>query len=295
MSTNLKKDKDEIITKLLDRGSGEEIVELQRKIESANNLTSLQKLESDLKAWSVINCSLIESYFSDNSVARKHKKNVDLFKNSDKLKNRYNQVQLKKIELMNLISSESKALQTLISEIRAGVYSPPPSDKDSTMPVESRHIVEKICNNFIKFSEHLHKANIHGSSTVTNFELKNEYDVQFYLHGILKMFFNYVIPEEPTPILVKRHAKMDFLLPEYEIIIEVKHIKGVNSLTNSELSDLESQLSDDIIKYSSHEKCKFLYFFIFDPCRNILDYEGFIQHLSFENMNNTEVKTIISR
>lgn len=91
-------------------------------------------------------------------------------------------------------------------------------------------------------------------------EIRDEYDVQDLLHGLLRIDFDDVRPEEWTPSYAGASNRMDFLLKEDEIAIEVKMTR--NGLKDKELGE---QLIIDIAKYQSHPNCKCLYCFVYDP------------------------------
>ena len=91
-------------------------------------------------------------------------------------------------------------------------------------------------------------------------EIRDEYDVQDLLHGLLKIDFEDVRPEEWTPTTAGASNRMDFLLKDGEIAIEVKMTRP--GLKDKELGE---QLIIDIAKYQSHPNCKSLYCFVYDP------------------------------
>ncbi len=91
-------------------------------------------------------------------------------------------------------------------------------------------------------------------------EIRDEYDVQDLLQGLLKIDFEDVRPEEWTPSYAGASNRMDFLIKDDEIAIEVKMTR--RGLKDKELGD---QLIIDIAKYQSHPNCKCLYCFVYDP------------------------------
>lgn len=97
-------------------------------------------------------------------------------------------------------------------------------------------------------------------------EISDEYDVQDLLHALLRLNFDDVRPEEWTPSYAGGNNRMDFLIKDEEIAIEVK-------MTRKGLKDKEvgEQLIIDIAKYQNHPNCKILYCFVYDP-------EGFIRN-----------------
>ena len=100
-------------------------------------------------------------------------------------------------------------------------------------------------------------------------EIHDEYDVQDLLHGLLRVDFDDVRPEEWTPSYAGGSSRMDFLLKEDEIAIEVKMTR--RGLHDKELGE---QLIIDIAKYQSHPNCKCLYCFVYDPEGNVRNPRG---------------------
>lgn len=97
-------------------------------------------------------------------------------------------------------------------------------------------------------------------------EINDEYDVQYLLHALLKLYFDDVRQEEWTPSYAGGSARADFLLKEERIVIEVKK-------TRQGLSErgIGSQLLEDIARYQAHPDCGRLVCFIYDP-------EGWIEN-----------------
>ena len=57
-------------------------------------------------------------------------------------------------------------------------------------------------------------------------EVNDEYDVQDFLHALLRIFFDDVRPEEHTPSYAGKSSRIDFLLPEESIALECKMAKS---------------------------------------------------------------------
>ena len=100
-------------------------------------------------------------------------------------------------------------------------------------------------------------------------DINDEYDVQYLFRGLLSIFFDDVRPEEYTPSSAGKATRMDFLLKEEEIGVELK-------MTREGLSDKElaNQLILDIKRYPSHGSCKTLVFFVYDPEGRIANPRG---------------------
>ena len=56
-------------------------------------------------------------------------------------------------------------------------------------------------------------------------EIDDEYDVQDALHAILKLHFKDIREEEYTPSYAGSSSRVDFLLKEEQIVIEVKKLE----------------------------------------------------------------------
>lgn len=100
-------------------------------------------------------------------------------------------------------------------------------------------------------------------------DVKDEYDVQDLLLCLLKLFFNDIRKEEWTPSYAGVSSRMDFLLKEEQIVIEVK--KTRKTLTDKELG---TQLIEDKEKYKQHPNCKKLICFTYDPEGRISNPKG---------------------
>jgi hypothetical protein len=90
--------------------------------------------------------------------------------------------------------------------------------------------------------------------------IKDEYDVQELLHALLRLYFDDIRPEEWTPSYAGGSSRMDFLLKNEKVVIEVK--KTRSSMSDK---DLGEQLIVDIEKYQTHPDCERLICFVYDP------------------------------
>lgn len=108
----------------------------------------------------------------------------------------------------------------------------------------------------------------------------DEYDVQDLLHALLKISFDDVRIEEYTPSYAGGSSRVDFLLKNEQIVIEVK-------MTNSRLKEKQvgDQLIIDIKRYQSHPDCKILVCFVYDPMNHIRNPNGLEKDLSRKHDN----------
>jgi len=106
-------------------------------------------------------------------------------------------------------------------------------------------------------------------------KVKDEYDVQDLLHALLKALFDDVRAEEVVPSYAGAAARLDFLLKEEQIGVEVK-------MTSAKLLDkaVGEQLLIDIGRYQAHQNCKNLICLVYDPNCHIKNAAGLQRDLS---------------
>lgn len=118
--------------------------------------------------------------------------------------------------------------------------------------------------------------------------VKDEYDVQDLLHGLLRLHFDDVRPEEVTPSYAGSSARMDFLLKMEKVVVEAKMTR--KTLGQKEVA---TQLTEDVARYRTHPDCQTLVCFVFDPggfCKNPVALENDVS----SNTNGLVVKVIVA-
>lgn len=149
-----------------------------------------------------------------------------------------------------------------------------------TARIDTDEVLERIFQKFHRVARQLRNRH-NGRPTL---DVNDEYDVQDLLHALLKMYFDDVRPEEWTPSYAGKSARMDFLLKNEEIIIEVKRTR--ESLGDKELGD---QLIIDIDRYKVHPNCKKLICFVYDPEGRIGNPNGIVKDLMQQHENYLQV------
>lgn len=124
------------------------------------------------------------------------------------------------------------------------------STQDSTV------LLESICRRFPLFAKQLLKRHNNRSCI----QIQDEYDVQDLMHALLRIHFEDVRPEETTPSHGGSSARMDFLLMPEEVVVEVKMTRK-----NLGQREITSQLAEDKERYKSHQHCRALICFVYDP------------------------------
>jgi len=146
--------------------------------------------------------------------------------------------------------------------------------------------IKKICEKFHAVAIQLKKR--HGNRKIL--EIENEYDVQYLLHALLKIYFDDVRPEDYVPEYAGSASRIDFVLKNEKIAIEVK--KTRKNLTDKEIGE---QLLIDIARYDQHPACKTLICFIYDPEERIENPRGLENDLNQKSNNDINVITIIKQ
>lgn len=126
--------------------------------------------------------------------------------------------------------------------------------------VDTDSVLDTIFSRFRKVAMQL--RNRYGNRETL--EVNDEYDVQNLLHALLQLYFDDIRSEEWTPSYAGQCARMDFLLKNEKVVIEVKKTRE-----NLKDKDVGNQLIEDIERYKEHPDCERLICFVYDP-------EGFI-------------------
>lgn len=132
--------------------------------------------------------------------------------------------------------------------------------QDASWDIEAERAIEQICRRFSTVIYHLQDRYDRRDSI----EVSDEYDVQDVLNALLRLHFEDVRPEEGTPSHAGASSRIDFLLKNEKIGIEVK--KTREGLDEGELG---SELSTDKERYEAHPDCERLICFIYDPERRL--------------------------
>ena len=105
-------------------------------------------------------------------------------------------------------------------------------------------------------------------------QFDNEYDVQDLIHLLLKPWIKDVRKEAYTPSYVGSSTRVDFLLADYDIVIEVKYVRD-----NTHAKKIGDELIIDIAHYRVLPQCKKLWIVIYDPMKHLQNPGGLISDL----------------
>ncbi len=146
--------------------------------------------------------------------------------------------------------------------------------------------LKRICERFHSVALELSRKRREGRPTLT---IADEYDVQDLLRGLLQLDFDDVRPEEWTPSYAGNASRVDFLLKNESIVVEVK--KTRKNLGQREVSD---QLIIDIARYRTVPHCDLLVCFVYDPDHVINNPAGVESDLTGQSTPDLEVVPVIA-
>ena len=161
-------------------------------------------------------------------------------------------------------------LQNIITEINLKLtdYIHEKVEEISKRPYETP--LMKIFNRFHRVAKQLEKRYNERETLI----IKDEYDSQDLLRGLLTIEFDSVQAEEYGPRFAGKRPRIDFFLRLESTGIEVKKVRD---------EDHAKKLNEEIIidkeYYSNNPNITQLYFFIYDPNAFLLDREDFIEDL----------------
>ena len=119
-------------------------------------------------------------------------------------------------------------------------------------------------------------------------DINDEYDVQDLLHSLLRLNFEDIRTEEWTPSYAGGSSRMDFLLKNEQVVVEVK--KTREGLRDSAIGE---ELIIDIRKYQEHPDCKTLVCFIYDPEGRLGNPIGLENDLAKNSTEHLNVKAFV--
>ncbi len=133
---------------------------------------------------------------------------------------------------------------------------------------DANELVRNVLNNF---SNAIKKVTQNRRKGHDNYEINDEYDVQDVLYVILKAVFPNLKDEDPIQKIGGKGTRIDLILREEEILIEVKMIK-TSDYTESKFID---ELKIDIESYHGSPWIKTLFCFVYDPFNKTRDIANF--------------------
>lgn len=119
--------------------------------------------------------------------------------------------------------------------------------------------------------------------------MDDEYDVQYLLGALLTVEFGDVREEEYTPSYAGGNARIDFLLAEHGIAVEVKRTR--DTLRSREIGQ---ELLVDIKRYAAHPSVRALVCFVYDPDGFIKNVRGLVGDLEKCSSDALSVRALVA-
>ena len=129
-------------------------------------------------------------------------------------------------------------------------------------------VVRDVLNNF---SNAIQKIISGRRLNHPEFKIEDEYDVQDISYVILKTIFPNLREEDPIPKVGGKSTKIDLILREEKILIEIKMIKAKDSNETHFIEQLK-------VDFESYHECKWLrklFCFVYDPYKKTRDISNF--------------------
>jgi hypothetical protein len=123
-------------------------------------------------------------------------------------------------------------------------------------------LIERLARGMPELLEPLSRR--HGNRPP--FIIEDEYDLQDLLHGLLRVFFDDVRPEDYVPEHAGGRSRVDFMLKSEKIVVETKMTR--RGLGTREVGE---ELIIDIERYRGHPDCTALVAVVYDPDRRMMN------------------------
>nr|WP_255376517.1 hypothetical protein [Oleiphilus sp. HI0086] len=114
----------------------------------------------------------------------------------------------------------------------------------------------------------------HRRKGAQSLSFTSEYDIQDLLNSQLRPWISDIRTEEFSPSYAGSNTRMDFLLPNHNLVIETKRVRN-----KSHASKVGDELIIDIEHYRRHQLAYHLWCVIYDPELFISNPEGLVSDL----------------
>lgn len=152
----------------------------------------------------------------------------------------------------------------------------------------AEELLRSILNSFSNAIQKIIKDRRKGHP---DFEIKDEYDVQDVLYVVLKSVFPNLRDEDAIAKVGGKSTKIDLIIREEELLVEVKMIKEKDSNETNFIEELK-------IDFESYHECKWLkklFCFVYDPFKKTRDISNFndLNGKRVKNGHEFEVEVIV--
>jgi hypothetical protein len=251
---------------------------------SLTNQNELSVLKNDFYSWSNYNAELLKQSFNNaNNSFYKEYTYVGIMIGSIGPSTFREAVD----EIMGDVEAKYNRLKRIYEKIELVPVSPELElmEAEELNDTRSLHQLENLLNRFHKVAQTIRQRYDNRPSIV----IKDEYDVQDLLRGLLKIYFDDIREEDYVSSNAGSNSRVDFVLKEEQIVIETK-------MTNEKLTDKEigNQLLVDIGRYRNHPDCKTLVCFIYDKGDHIINKAGLIRDLERMATDDLKIRVFIN-
>ncbi len=128
--------------------------------------------------------------------------------------------------------------------------------KSVTKPSSAEEVLERLINGLIHATFPL--ANRRKGVQTLSFDA--EADLQDLFHAMMRPWIRNILPEDYVPSYAGKNSRLDFLLPEHRLAIEIKVVRDLAHGKN-----IGQELTIDIDHYRKHPECDRLWCVVCDP------------------------------
>lgn len=177
---------------------------------------------------------------------------------------------IQKLERKPAYRKRSKR-STASTKTGMGTPVPTPIDHKSKLAEIEKNIIKEHVFDLI--FNYLYEATI-AFEKRTGTKFSNESELQKFIYAVLRSLFVSVEFEDPTEKRCERSSRLDFVLKDHKIIIEVKFVRD-----QKHAKEIYNELAEDYPKYSTSPYGETIINYIYDPDKNIANHEQFKKEL----------------
>ncbi len=229
---------------------------IQSKIDTIDELASLRRGSPEFTKWRRDTEVALERIFGQESRHKTDFKDIRYSLSAFSGGTTDSEFQAAYVRGLNNAKAILSSIIGEIQEFETTATEDPKDDEQGHIRPNAFSLVELICLRFHYVARQLRSRHANRQTL----SIEDEYDAQDLFHALLKLHFDDVRAEEWTPSYAGGSSRVDFLLKDEKIIVELKK-------TRTSLSDktIGEQLIVDASRYRAHPDCKALICFVYDP------------------------------
>ena len=151
---------------------------------------------------------------------------------------------------------------------------PMPETANTSTHPQSPPSVEELLEKLLKGLPRAMHPLEHRRKDARSLTFESEHDIQDLIHSQLRPWVSDIRPEGCTPSYAGSATRMDFLLPDHKLVIEIKRVRD-----KTHASKVGDELIVDIEHYRRHQCCDRLWCAVYDPDLLIKNPTGMISDL----------------